>query len=179
MTIRRGIIDAFVALAFCASVAFAQPGSGPISGGGGGGGGDVVSAGDADGQTIQGQTGSNKARVIIDEGDYADSVRIVGPGADPAYISVQGTQLDLYPPGNNGAVTVTSSYFSFALGDGYWAQFSDGVVEFQVTGLRIVSTQTPPSSSAEACTSGDFIPSSDYIYFCVASVWKRVAISTW
>lgn len=37
MTNRRGIIDAFVALAFCASVAFAQPGSGPISGGGSGG----------------------------------------------------------------------------------------------------------------------------------------------
>ena len=44
MTIRRGIIDAFVILALCASASFAQAGHGPISGGGSGGAGGPATA---------------------------------------------------------------------------------------------------------------------------------------
>jgi hypothetical protein len=68
--------------------------------------GDVLLAGDADGQTIQGRTGSNAARVDI--GEAVETIaQLRGQGASPGYVQAnavgaylssadEATYLDLY-----------------------------------------------------------------------------------
>ncbi len=149
--------------------------------------GDVLLAGDADGQTIQGRSGADKARVDIGETD-PDQVTLIGPGATPgrvyAYsggvyaVSPDGLSLvDVYDTGlalqTAGDLTVwgaTSSIFGIA----------SGPTTIQGAKIQLSSQQTAPTNANDTCTAGDFIPTTGFIYFCTATdTWKRVAIATW
>ena len=149
--------------------------------------GDVLLAGDADGQTIQGRSGADKARVDIGETD-PDQVTLIGPGATPGRVYAYsggvyavspdlGTAFDLYDSGfdinTNGAASMYGDA-STNLGS------TSGLTA--INGLRVnfSSAQTPPANANDACTAGDFIPTTGFIYFCTATdTWKRVAIATW
>jgi len=144
-------------------------------------------AGDADGQTIQGRTGANAARVDIGEGT-AQQVRLIGSGATPGYLYAydngvfasspdEASSWDLYDGGME-----FSTDGDLSLNGTNSAQLSSvGIVALNGgAGIRVTTGQTPPTNANDSCGTGDFIPTTNFIYFCVASnTWQRVAIATW
>ena len=91
-------------------------------GGGSGGAGDVLLAGDADGQVIQGRTGANAARVDIGETSI-DEAKLIGSGATPASAYADNAYAGLKSPDTNSDCSVTNGAVSCN---------SDGAVTFSV-----------------------------------------------
>lgn len=127
-------------------------------------------AGDADGQTIQGHSGSNAAR--IDIGETSETVSaLYGSGATPGTVQAsdqggyiasadEGTFLDLY--------------------DGTLELETDGYLSLTSPAIRLLSSQTAPTNADDTCAAGDTILSASYLYYCSApDTWTRVALATW
>ncbi len=93
-------------------------------GGGSGGAGDVLLAGDADGQTIQGITGSNRARVDLSVLDPEAAQLIGGGDVSTAIVSADKTYVQLNSADTNTNCSVTN---------GSAECNSDGAVTFSVT----------------------------------------------
>jgi len=109
-------------------------------------------AGDADGQTIQGVTGENKARVTLTGGNAA----LWGDGELAGNVWANDTEAGMLSPDEGSALVVSNGR------------------------VKVMTSQTPPTNANDTCTAGDFIPTSGFIYFCVADdTWQRVAIATW
>ena len=158
-----------------------------IGGGGTGGTGDVLLAGDADGQVIQGFTGEDKARIDIGVTD-ASGVRLIGTGATPGFIFAHtdgvysespdgNTSFDLY---NAGVDIDTDGAASFA---GVVSTNLGSPLGFTGIGgsrVNITSLQTPPTNANDTCTAGDTIDTATFHYYCAATdTWVRVAMATW
>lgn len=163
---RQIAISIFFAIALIPLWLIAQVGQGPFSGG--------ISeapdlsayallAGDADGQTIQGRTGANAARVDIGESVFDESV-MYGGGANPASVSTTATTAQLTGAFGNVAVQATSV----------------GLNVISSGALNIYYGQTPPTNANDACTAGDTIDTASFHYYCAATnTWVRVAMATW
>lgn len=149
--------------------------------------GDVLTSGDADGQTIQGRTGANAARVDIGETD-ANQATLIGGGETHGFIYAYdggiygespdgGTVLDLY---NEGVEISSDGSVSFSgdtsTGLGSYA----GLTAILGSRVNITSEQAPPTNANDACAEGDTIDTATFHYYCYATdSWVRVAMSTW
>lgn len=144
-------------------------------------------AGDADGQTIQGRTGANAARVDIGETD-ANQAALIGGGATHGFVfahdggiygeSPDGqTSFDLYNAGLNMSTDGDASFTgetSTNLGS------AAGFTAINGSRVNVTSLQTPPTNADDPCTAGDTIDSATFHYFCAATdTWVRVAMATW
>lgn len=159
-----------------------------------GGGGDVdlsgyaLLAGDADGQTIQGLTGNNKARIELSVGGDVGKAALIGGGATYGFIyayadGVYGespdelTSFDLY---NGGLDLKTNGTAQFYGSTGTNLGSEGGWTTVIGTRVNITSLQTPPTNSNDTCTAGDTIDTATYHYYCAATdTWVRVAMATW
>lgn len=172
---------------------------------GGGGGSDVdlsdyaLLAGDADGQTIQGRSGSDEARVDIGEGQPYEA-RMIGGGATPAFAFVDNAYFSAQSPDTNSSIQVadgsvqissdaavglsvlpTGAYFG-ASATSFYAGSPDSTNTIDVSNaaVRILYSQTPPTDADDPCTAGDTIDTATFHYFCAATnTWVRVAMATW
>jgi len=134
----------------------------------------VLLAGDADGQTIQGFTGSNKARVRLLEntfdawaGTIAQSR--IGMSATEAWFEFGDAEVD-------GSYRASVSAAGLALSTpsgGTSIRLLDG-------SLNLKSAQTPPTNATDTCVAGDTIDTATFHYYCHATnTWVRVAMATW
>lgn len=153
-----------------------------------GGSGDVVSAGDEDGQTIQGLTGNNKARIELSLEGEVDKAALIGGGATYGFIYAyadgvygaspdESTSFDLYNGGldltTNGAVQLYGDT-STNLGRATGRTTVNGSI------VNVTSLQTPHTNANDPCTAGDTIDTATYHYYCAATdTWVRVAMATW
>ena len=176
------------------------PGTVVVGGGGSGGGtGDVLLAGDADGQTIQGRSGSDEARVDIGEG-HPYEARMIGGGATPAFAFVDNAYFYAQSPDTNSSIQVTDgsvqissdaavglsvvptgAYFG-ASATSFYAGSPDSTNTIDVSNaaVRILYSQTPPTNSNDTCTAGDTIDTATFHYYChTNNAWVRVAMATW
>jgi hypothetical protein len=156
-------------------------------GGGAGGAGDVLLAGDADGQTIQGRSGADKARVDIGETD-PDQVTLIGPGATPGRVYAYsggvyavspdgGTSFEIYDQGfefnTDGAAGL---YGGTSTGVGS----TEGVLNLAGSRINVHSQQSPPTNANDSCTAGDTIDTATFHYYCEATnSWVRAPMATW
>ena len=139
-------------------------------GGGAGGAGDVLLAGDADGQTIQGRTGSNAARVDI--GEAVETIaQLRGQGASPGYVQANAV----------------GAYLSSA-DEATYLDLYDGNIDLETNGIffltapvvRIVSAQAPPTNANDPCAAGDTIDTATFHYYCHATdSWVRAPMAAW
>lgn len=177
-----------MALLTCASYAqVGGPGTVVVPGGGGGGTGDVLLAGDADGQVIQGRTGADKARIDIGVAD-ASGIRLIGTGAAAGFIYAYtdgvfasspdfGTSFDLYDSGID-IVSDGSSSFSGVTATNIGV--AGGATYINGSRVNVASFQTPPTNANDACIAGDTIDTATFHYYCHATnTWVRVAMATW
>lgn len=168
-------------------------------GGGSGGTGDVLLAGDADGQTIQGRSGSDEARVDIGEGQPYEA-RMIGGGATPAFAFVDNAYFSAQSPDTNSSIQVTDgsvqissdaavglsvlptgAYFG-ASATSFYAGSPDSTNTIDVSNaaVRILYSQTPPTDADDPCTAGDTIDTATFHYYCAATdTWVRAAMATW
>ena len=156
-------------------------------GGGAGGAGDVLLAGDADGQTIQGFTGADKARIDIGVSD-ASGVRLIGTGATPGFIYAYtdgvfasspdfGTSIDLYDGGIDIVSDGSSSFYGVTATN---IGVAGGPTSINGSRVNVASFQTPPTNANDTCTAGDTIDTATFHYFCAATnTWVRAAMATW
>jgi len=147
----------------------------------------VLLAGDADGQTIQGRSGADKARVDIGETD-PDQVTLIGPGATSGRVYAYsggvyavspdgGTSFDIYDQGfgfnTDGAAGL---YGGTSTGVGS----TEGVLNLAGSRINVHSQQSPPTNANDSCTAGDTIDTATFHYYCEATdTWVRVAMATW
>lgn len=188
---KRLLIAIFIA--FVAAATFAQvggPGTVVVGGGGGGGSGgtgDVLLAGDADGQTIQGRTGANAARVDIGE-TATDQAALIGGGATHGYIYAY--QLGVYgesPDGqssidlHDGGLNMSTNGSAYCTGEVSTNLGSTaGWTAIGGSRVNVISLQTPPTNANDPCTAGDTIDTATFHYYCAATdTWVRVAMATW
>ncbi len=137
----------------------------------GGGGGDLSAyallAGDADGQTIQGVTGSDRPRLAMD----GEGASLYGVGAAPSSLQILEGEAFL----SSGDA---ESYVDIA--DGYVSVVSNGYIEVIANELKIISSQTPPTNANDTCTAGNTILTATFLYYCYTTdTWVRVAMATW
>ena len=156
-------------------------------GGGAGGAGDVLLAGDADGQVIQGRTGANAARVDIGETSI-DEAKLIGGGATSGFIKADadgvfasspdlGTSFDLYDGGVDIASDGSSSFYGATATN---IGVAGGPTSINGSRVNIASFQTPPTNANDTCTAGDTIDTATFHYYCAATdTWVRVAMATW
>ncbi len=169
-----------------------------IGGGAGGGAGDVLLAGDADGQVIQGISGSDKARVDIGVVDTS-SARLIGSGSTPAYVFADNQYSGIGSFNGTSSITVSDAQIQMDAGSGTasinfgtvnsWMDLTETYFEFGVgaaslniseTAFRVVYGQTPPTNANDTCTTGDTIDTATFHYYCAATdTWVRVAMATW
>lgn len=165
-----------------------------------GGSGDVVSAGDEDGQTIQGLTGNNKARIELSLEGEVDKAALIGGGATPAFAFVDNAYFSAQSPDTNSSIQVTDgsvqissdaavglsvvptgAYFG-ASATSFYAGSPDSTNTIDVSNaaVRILYSQTPPTDADDPCTAGDTIDTATFHYYCAATdTWVRVAMATW
>lgn len=190
---RKIRIRYLIAGIFLSAASYAQVG-GPgtvIVGGGGGASVDtsafVLLAGDADGQTIQGRSGADKARVDIGETD-PDQVTLIGPGATPGRVYAYsggvsavspdgGTSFDIYDQGfefnTDGAAGL---YGGTSTGVGS----TEGVLNLAGSRINVHSQQSPPTNANDSCTAGDTIDTATFHYYCEATnSWVRAPMASW
>lgn len=161
-------------------------------------------AGDADGQTIQGRTGANKARIEIGEDLAPNGVYIWGatsPGhasapsvlVDDGYFSAQSEDTNTNFSITNGAlvgisdnsltfsVNPTGGYFAATPTNFYAGSPSSATsIDLSDSAFRVTYGQTPPTNANDACTAGDTIDTATFHYYCAATdTWVRVAMATW
>ena len=167
-------------------------------GGAGGGAGDVLLAGDADGQVIQGISGSDQARVDIGVTDTT-SARLLGSGATPAIAFADDQYAGIKSPDTNSDCQVTNGaagcnsdgavsflvnpagYFG-ATSTSFYAGSPSGATSIGLSdgAFRVTYAQTPPTNANDACTTGDTIDTATFHYYCAATdTWVRVAMATW
>lgn len=147
----------------------------------------VLLAGDADGQTIQGRTGANAARVDIGETSI-DEAKLIGGGATSGFIKAYtdgvlasspdlGTSFDLY---DQGVEIDTDGAASFTGGASTNLGSTLGLTAIGGSRVNITSLQTPPTNANDACTAGDTIDTATFHYYCAATnTWVRAAMATW
>lgn len=186
---RGNVLVTIAALVLFAGAAFAQPGSpNPIiPGGGAGGGGDVLLAGDADGQVIQGFTGADKARIDIGVTN-ASGVRLIGTGAAAGFIYAYtdgvfasspdlGTSFDLYDGGIDIASDGSSSFYGATATN---IGVGGGPTSINGSRVNVASFQTPPTNANDACIAGDTIDTATFHYYCHATdSWVRAPMAAW
>lgn len=132
-----------------------------------GGTGDVLLAGDADGQTIQGVTGSDRPRLAMD----GEGASLYGVGAAPSSLQILEGEAFL----SSGDA---ESYVDIA--DGYVSVVSNGYIEVIANELKIISSQTPPTNANDTCTAGDTIDTATFHYYCHATnSWVRAVMAAW
>lgn len=129
-------------------------------------------AGDADGQTIQGRTGANAARIEVGEGFLGSgTAALVSSGATPTIIGASSTIAQLAMTDESASIHVSS---------GAASMFAATSVTLNSAAIRLNTSQTPPTNANDTCAAGDFIPATGFIYFCVSTdTWQRVALATW
>ena len=133
-------------------------------GGGAGGAGDVLLAGDADGQTIQGRTGENQARIEIAVGS-SSAVDLRGAGLSHGTVSAD----------NEGAYLYSADSGSYI-----YSIDSEGAVIASSLAIRLISGQTPPTNANDTCTAGDTIDTATFHYYCHATdSWVRAPMAAW
>lgn len=148
----------------------------------------VKLAGDEDGQTIQGLTGNNKARIELSLEGEVDKAALIGGGATYGFIYAyadgvygespdESTSFDLYNGGldltTNGAAQFYGSISTNLGSTAGWTAVSGSRV-------NVTSLQTPPTNANDPCTAGDTIDTATYHYYCAATdTWVRVAMATW
>lgn len=190
---RKGIIDVLLIGMFLSVASYAQVGGpGTVVVGGGGAAPDlsayVLLAGDEDGQTIQGLTGNNKARIELSVEGEVDKAALIGGGATYGFIYAyadgvygaspdESTSFDLYNGGldltTNGAVQFYGSTSTNLGSTAGWTAVNGSRV-------NVTSLQTPPTNANDPCTAGDTIDTATYHYYCAATdTWVRVAMATW
>jgi len=148
----------------------------------------VKLAGDTAGQTIQGLTGNNKARIELSVEGEVDKAALIGGGATYGFIYAyadgvygaspdESTSFDLYNSGLDLTTDGAAQFYgstSTSLGSGA------GLTNVLGTRVNITSLQTPPTNANDPCTAGDTIDTATYHYYCAATdTWVRVAMATW
>lgn len=131
----------------------------------------VLLAGDSDGQTIQGFVGLDQPRLVLNDG----TATLRGVGSDSSYVRSSDSYAQLFSPDFENSLQVGDDGISILGLGGFGITLSsaDGSVQ-------IVSNLTAPTTAADPCTAGTFIPTTGFIYFCIApDTWQRVAIGTW
>lgn len=167
-------------------------------GGGAGGAGDVLLAGDADGQVIQGISGSDQARVDIGVTDVA-SANLLGSGATPATAFADNQYAGIKSPDTNTSCIVSNGvascssdvsvlfqvtpggYFG-ATSTSFYAGSPSGATSIDLSdgALRVTYAQTPPTNANDTCTAGDTIDTATFHYFCHATdSWVRAPMASW
>lgn len=156
-------------------------------------------AGDADGQQIQGVSGSNKPRLNL----AGTGLNIYGDGASPAQIQIEGGYINLSTPDNFSSMyignldasirvstdgTAETQSFLNVDGNGVELDVHDGVAQFQMDDNGTVFTgavfrlngMTVPTTASDPCFAGAVAWDSGFWYVCIAlDTWKRTALSTW
>ena len=168
--VRKIRIRYLIAGVFLSAASYAQVG-GPgtvIVGGGGGASVDtsafVLIAGDADGQTIQGRTGENQARMEIAVGS-SSTVDLCGAGLSHGTVSAD----------NEGAYLYSADSGSYI-----YSIDSEGAVIASSLAIRLISGQTPPTNANDTCTAGDTIDTATFHYYCHATdSWVRAPMAAW
>lgn len=190
--VRKGIIDVLLLGMFLSVASYAQVGGpGTVVVGGGGAAPDlsayVLIAGDEDGQTIQGFTGADKARIDIGVTDVS-GVRLIGTGATPGFIYAYtdgvfasspdlGTSFELYDGGIDIASDGSSSFYGATATN---IGVAGGPTSINGSRVNVASFQTPPTNANDACIAGDTIDTATFHYYCAATdTWVRVAMATW
>ena len=189
------------ALLIAASASAQVVGGGPVIGGGGASvdtSAFVLLAGDADGQVIQGISGSDKARVDIGVVDTS-SARLIGSGSTPAYVFADNQYSGIGSFNGTSSITVSDAQIQMDAGSGTasinfgtvnsWMDLTETYFELGVgaaslniseTAFRVVYGQTPPTNANDTCTTGDTIDTATFHYYCHATnTWVRAAMATW
>lgn len=137
----------------------------------------VLLAGDEDGQTIQGLTGNNKARIELSLEGEVDKAALIGGGATYGFIYAyangvygaspdESTSFDLYNGGldltTNGAVQFYGSTSTNLGSTAGWTAVNGSRV-------NVTSLQTPPTNANDPCPAGDTIDTATYHYYCAAT----------
>ena len=191
--VRKGIIDVLLLGMFLSVASYAQVGGpGTVVVGGGGAAPDlsayVLLAGDEDGQTIQGLTGNNKARIELSLEGKVDQAALIGGGATHGFIyayadgvygeSPDGSTLfDLY---NGGLDLTTNGAVQFYGDTSTNLGSTTGWTAVNGSRVNVTSLQNPPTNANDPCTAGDTIDTATYHYYCAATdTWVRVAMATW
>ena len=175
-------------------------GGGPVIGGGGSvdTSAFVLLAGDADGQVIQGISGSDQAMMDIGVTDPAGA-RLIGSGSTPAYVFADNQYSGIGSFNGTSSITVSDAQIQMDAGSGTasinfgtvnsWMDLTETYFELGVgaaslniseTAFRVVYGQTPPTNANDTCTTGDTIDTATFHYYCHATnTWVRAAMATW